>query len=97
MLMPYWPDDTPLEVVQAIRDDLTHIHVPILAKLAGDKSAAYVNEADVNEPDFQTTLFGDNYGRLTAIKDKYDPTALFVVPVGVGSEKWDEYGLCRVD
>jgi hypothetical protein len=51
----------------------------------------------VNEPDFQTTLFGDNYGRLTAIKEKYDPTSLFIVRVGVGSEKWDKHGLCRVD
>jgi hypothetical protein len=97
MLWPEWQDDTPLDVVQAIQDDLTNKHVPILAELAGDESAAYVNEADVNDPEFQATFFGDNYGRLTAIKEKYDPTSLFIVSVGVGSEKWDKYGLCRVD
>ena len=34
--------------------------------------------------------FGDHYDKLECIKNKYDPTSLFVVASGVGSDKWDE-------
>lgn len=63
---------------------------------------AYINEADFQQPDFQTVLYGkDNYARLTAIKKKYDPDDLFYAVTGVGSERWyedqDKGGrLCRV-
>ena len=76
---------------------MTHKKVPVLAALAGGRnSAAYSNEADVREPHFQTTFFGPNYGRLSKIKKHYDPNDLFIVPVGVRSEKWDVDGLCKV-
>ena len=71
--------------------------MPVLAALAGPGSAAYSNEADVREPDFQTTFFGPNFARLSDIKNKYDPAGLFIVGAGVGSENWDAEGLCRVD
>ncbi|KAF6750770.1 hypothetical protein DFP72DRAFT_817165 [Ephemerocybe angulata] len=38
--------------------------------------AAYVNEADVYEDDFEDTFWGDNYPRLLEIKRKYDPDHL---------------------
>jgi len=66
--------------------------VPILAELAGGAdSGAYSNEADVNEPDFQKVFFGPNYPRLLSIKKKYDPSGMFIVPAGVGSQEseWD--------
>ncbi len=46
----------------------------------------YMNEADYFEPDWQRTFFGKHYDRLLAIKRKYDPTNLFKVHHGVGSE-----------
>jgi len=75
---------------------MTNKHVPILAALAGPGGGSYSNEADVREPDFQTTFFGNNYPRLSEIKEQYDPEDLFIVGAGVGSERWDPAGICRV-
>ena len=38
---------------------------------------AYMNEADVLEPDWRQSFWGDNYERLSEIKKKYDPTNFF--------------------
>jgi Berberine and berberine like len=92
-----WSETTPPSAVEIIRRDMTNNKVPILAELAGGpNSAAYSNEADVREPQFQTTFFGPNYDRLSRIKKRYDPEDLFIVSAGVSSEKWDVDGLCRV-
>ncbi|ORX98821.1 hypothetical protein BCR34DRAFT_576891 [Clohesyomyces aquaticus] len=48
----------------------------------------YGNEAEINEPDFQKAFWGANYPRLLSIKNKWDPTGLFYVHHGVGSEEW---------
>ncbi|KAF8528284.1 FAD-binding domain-containing protein [Gautieria morchelliformis] len=91
-----WSESTTPDKVEAVREDMTHNKVPILAALAGPGSGSYSNEADVREPDFQTTFFGPNFARLSEIKKKYDPEDLFIVGAGVGSENWDSDGLCRV-
>ncbi|KAJ7812363.1 hypothetical protein B0H14DRAFT_3752549 [Mycena olivaceomarginata] len=70
--------------------------LPLLEKLSGPNAGAYSNEADGSEPDFQSTFFGPNYAKLSDIKAKYDPHDLFIVAAGVGSERWDEWGLCKV-
>jgi FAD/FMN-containing dehydrogenase len=49
-------------------------------------SGTYANEADWFEPDWQRAFWGDHYPRLLSIKRKYDPTNLFRVHHGVGSE-----------
>ena len=72
------------------------IQLPIIEELTGPNAGAYSNEADSLEDDFQNTFFGPNYPRLSAIKTKYDPTDLFIVKAGVGSERWDADGFCRV-
>lgn len=91
-----WPDsDVPADVM-AVRERLTSQSVPLLESLAGPGSGSYINEADVREPHFETTFFGPNYGRLSQIKRRYDIDDLFVVGAGVGSERWDEWGLCRL-
>ncbi|KIJ42536.1 hypothetical protein M422DRAFT_170983 [Sphaerobolus stellatus SS14] len=43
-------------------------------KVAGH--AAYMNEADVYEENWQEAFFGSNYDKLLAIKNKYDPNHL---------------------
>ncbi|KAF8527003.1 FAD-binding domain-containing protein [Hysterangium stoloniferum] len=92
-----WNESISPSEVEAIREVLTNTHVPLLATLAGPDGGAYSNEADVREPNFQTTFFGPNYGRLSQIKKAYDPDAMFIVPAGVGSENFDVDTLCRVD
>ena len=41
------------------------------------------------EEDFKKSFFGSHYDRLREIKAEFDPTNLFVVPSGVGSDEWD--------
>jgi FAD/FMN-containing dehydrogenase len=49
-------------------------------------SGSYVNETDYFEPDWQRSFWGDNYPRLLDIKRHYDPSNVFRVHHGVGSE-----------
>ncbi|KAF2026389.1 hypothetical protein EK21DRAFT_92421 [Setomelanomma holmii] len=59
---------------------------------------AYGNEADIAEPNWQTSFWGNNYPRLLKIKKEVDPTGLFYVHHGVGSEDWfvDDKGIVGV-
>ncbi|KAJ7499969.1 FAD-binding domain-containing protein [Mycena latifolia] len=92
-----WDDDTPLAEIKTLREMFQTTQLPIMEQMSGTNAGAYGNEADVLEPNFQTTFFGQaNYAKLSGIKSKYDPTDLFIVPAGVGSERWDEWGLCTV-
>jgi len=67
----------------------------VLDQLTTD-SGSYLNEGSLYELDFQKSYFGDHYNKLESIKDEYDPSSLFVVASGVGSEKWDEELICRL-
>jgi len=57
--------------------------------------ASYVSESNYFERDWQRAFWGTNYSRLEAIKKKYDPTGLFFVHHGVGSEEWSPDGFTR--
>ncbi|KAA1474685.1 FAD-binding domain-containing protein [Dentipellis sp. KUC8613] len=48
--------------------------IDFLRKITPD--AAYLNESDVHEPNFEVSFWGDNYEKLLAIKRKYDPDHL---------------------
>ena len=49
-------------------------------------SGSYLNETNYFEPDWQQSFWGMNYPGLLEIKRRYDPTNLFRVHHGVGSE-----------
>jgi FAD/FMN-containing dehydrogenase len=52
-------------------------------------AGAYLNEADINEPDWQQSFYGTaNYAKLYALKQKYDPWGLLYAITAVGSEDW---------
>jgi FAD/FMN-containing dehydrogenase len=57
-----------------------------LVRAATPGSGSYVNETDYFEPDWQRSFWGEHYPRLLEIKRRYDPTNLFRVHHGVGSE-----------
>ncbi|KAF1947607.1 FAD/FMN-containing isoamyl alcohol oxidase-like protein MreA [Clathrospora elynae] len=73
---------------------------------ASPGSGAYMNEANVEEPNFQESIYGSNYDRLLKIKKQRDPWRLFYAVTAVGSEEWKVEGtrglptqqgrLCRV-
>lgn len=52
-------------------------------------AGAYVNEADVEEPDWQHSFWGDKYDTLLQIKKRHDPWGLFWAQNTVGSEGWE--------
>ncbi|KAI0064475.1 FAD-binding domain-containing protein [Artomyces pyxidatus] len=92
-----WDDSTSPAQVEQLKEDLTNKHIPVLVAMTGETdSGSYSNEGDVREPAFQETFYGPNYQKLLSIKAAYDPNDLFIVGAGVGSERWDAEGLCRL-
>lgn len=91
-----WEDSATIPQVQGNLTRFKRTQLPIIEQLTGPNAGAYSNEADSLESNFQTTFFGPNYPKTSSIKTKYDPTDLFIVKAGVGSERWDTDGFCRV-
>ncbi|KAJ6576359.1 FAD binding domain-containing protein [Mycena sp. CBHHK59/15] len=52
-------------------------------------SGAYMNEADMQEPEWQQSFFGDHYLQLLHIKRRRDPWGVFWAPTTPGSEAWE--------
>ncbi|KAJ7869382.1 hypothetical protein B0H13DRAFT_2350974 [Mycena leptocephala] len=65
----FWTDQTPLAEIDVLRRNFQTPSCRSWSSYRGN-GAAYSNEADVNEPQFQTTFFGPNYAELTRIKAK---------------------------
>ncbi|CAG7923743.1 unnamed protein product [Penicillium olsonii] len=74
---------------------LTRVQMPILYSLDPSDPVSYLNMGDPYEPRAPTVYWGQNYRRLSKIKRKWDESSLFITRLGVGSEMWDEDGMCR--
>jgi FAD/FMN-containing dehydrogenase len=57
-----------------------------LRGISGD-AGSYVSESNYFQKQWEHSYWGSNHARLAKIKRKYDPTGLFYVHNGVGSEK----------
>ena len=57
---------------------------------------SYLSETNYFEESWQESFWGPNYARLKSIKEKYDPTGLFFIHHGVGSEAWTPDGFTRL-
>jgi FAD/FMN-containing dehydrogenase len=55
-----------------------------------------VAESNFFERTWQRSFWGSNYSRLAAVKHEYDPSGLFFVHHGVGSEDWSTDGFRRL-
>jgi FAD/FMN-containing dehydrogenase len=66
-----------------------------LRKIAPN-SGSYFNETNYFNANWHQDYWGENYPKLHAIKNKYDPGGLFFVHHGVGSEDWSADGFTRV-
>ncbi|KAF7161722.1 hypothetical protein CNMCM5623_007209 [Aspergillus felis] len=92
-----WSPNATLSEQQAVIKNVTDVELPWLQGVEGaDNMGAYVNEAFGWEPNFQESFWGSNYPRLYSIKQKWDPDGLFIARRMVGSEDWDDQGLCRI-
>ncbi|KAI7902190.1 uncharacterized protein BX663DRAFT_512034 [Cokeromyces recurvatus] len=70
-----YKQSTPLSVRKKIIKRVSKAADPIRRLTPG--SGAYFNEADLLEPVWHQSFWGDNYERLAKIKKKYDPTQFF--------------------
>jgi FAD/FMN-containing dehydrogenase len=86
----------PLDMVAA-RDRARDVALAAaeLRRIAPD-AGSYVSESNYFNRSWQRDYWGTNYGRLRAIKAKYDPDGLFFVHHGVGSEDWSADGFTRL-
>lgn len=86
MLGAVWgPEATPAEIAAASEALTQRLGT---WRAASPDAGAYLNEADINEPDFQQSFYGSNYDRLYALKQQYDPHGLLYAATAVGSEDW---------
>ena len=82
---------------QALNHDMTFVKGAAGKKLAPN-TGGYMNEGDVNDPEFQKSFYGSNYKSHLAAKNKYDPQGIFYCPSCVGSEAFvniPDGPLCR--
>jgi hypothetical protein len=93
-----FPDGSPQSLIDAVYRDVTYNKTAALRKLSPD-TGAYFNEADSYEVDWQKSFFGENYGKLRRLKEKYDPENVLWCRRCVGSEElveMEDGRLCTV-
>jgi len=82
----------------AAQDRLTNV-VDKALRDASPNGAAYVNEGDLEEPNWQEAYWGSNYPRLLELKKKWDPNGVLYARTTPGTEEWEsiEWGskLCK--
>ncbi|KZT19613.1 FAD-binding domain-containing protein [Neolentinus lepideus HHB14362 ss-1] len=75
MIPTYWNYSTPPATIKEIQNELTKTMAPL--RDITPESGAYINECDIQEPNFSESFWGDNYNKLLSIKNEYDPSRLF--------------------
>lgn len=86
-LITNWNSSAPWETMEADQRRITEEFMPQIEAVTPG-SGAYMNEADFRQPRWQEEFYGSNYEALLEIKEKWDPTSMFYVLKGVGSEAW---------
>ena len=86
-LITNWNSTAPWSTMEADQKKMTEVLMPKIEAVTPG-SGAYMNEADFQQPNWQTTFYGSNYEKLKSIKNKYDPNHMFYNLKSVGSEAW---------
>jgi hypothetical protein len=90
--------DAPLADKAAAQDRLTNV-IDAALRAAAPNGAAYINEADPFQPNWQEAFWGTNYPRLLTARRRWDPSGVFYAVSTPGTEQWTqiEYGtrLCK--
>lgn len=92
-----WRAGTEPSIREAIHQDITNVKGAAMRSLAPN-TGAYMNEGDVQDPNYLNDFYGGHLPRLSLVKAIYDPEDVFYCPTCVGSERWveDNTGrLCR--
>jgi hypothetical protein len=74
---------------QAAQDRLTNV-VDKALRDASPNGAAYVNEGNLEEPNWQEAFWGSNYPRLLEVRKKWDPNGVFYAKTTPGTEDWEQ-------
>ncbi|KAF4956011.1 hypothetical protein FGADI_4184 [Fusarium gaditjirri] len=81
-----WDFCLPRDDMLARQAELQKFVVPQLRRALPPDAGTNLNEAEVGNENWKKDYFGGNYERLRLIKRVYDPTDLFYVEYGVGSD-----------
>jgi hypothetical protein len=82
--------------VEAARRSRERVHACMNElRILAPNGGSYVSESNFFEKYWQHSYWGSNYPRLASVKKKYDPTGLFFVHNGVGSEEWSADGFTK--
>ncbi|KAJ6103987.1 FAD-binding type 2 [Penicillium sp. IBT 18751x] len=76
--------------------ELAMTQLPALHALEQGTMGGYLGVPFPYESDPSRVFWGSHYDRLLTLKGRWDPDDLFITRLGVGSERWDEEGMCRV-
>lgn len=83
--------------IEAARESRKQVHRCMNElRAVAPRGGSYVSESNFFEEDWQHSYWGSNYARLASVKKKYDPTGLFFVHNGVGSEEWSADGFAKL-
>lgn len=91
------PSDPDWATYNRIQHELVITQLPALESLEHGTMGGYLGTPFPYEASPSKVFWGPNYDRLLNIKADLDPEDLFITRLGVGSERWDEEGMCRVD
>ncbi len=83
--------------IQAVKKSIKSINKAMeLITAITPNAGTYVNETNYFQKNWQNDFWGSHYARLLKKKQKYDPNGLFYCHHCVGSEYWDNSGMCRI-
>lgn len=89
------PPNEDRAALAAIRMQIESVDFPRLLALEPGRTGVSPAFAYPYDNRFADHFWGPYYPQLREIKQRWDPDYVFITRLGVGSEDWDDEGLCR--